>query len=307
MASGREKKKQHFVPNVYLSAWLDTDAPPEQTYIWLFDKGGGAGRRKGPEKTFRETDMYTIPMPDGGRDLTIENGLQQLEQGVGVLRREFLEVGRPLPPPRHVKLMAFLAAMEARTPAFREHHRQHYNELIHIGEQMMAQVADKTVEERKRLAAMSIPGDGPTMTMDQVRELAERPIQHLMPRFLRIQVPVLAQMQTTVLRSRGRHFITSDAPVSRFDPEAHLRPFMYQSPGLAWPTVEIVLPMSPRVALLVHHTKPITKGIKPVRYVDVDDAVVDELNRRTHAFANEKIVNCKDEFLGVWAAEQPAI
>lgn len=50
MASGREKKKQHFVPNFYLSAWLDTDAPPEQTYIWLFDKGGGAGRRKGLRK-----------------------------------------------------------------------------------------------------------------------------------------------------------------------------------------------------------------------------------------------------------------
>lgn len=304
MAKGRPKKKQHYVPRAYLSAWTDPTTPPGQTpYIWVFDKEGGSGKRKSPEKTFTETDIYTIPMPDGSRDLRLEDGLQHLEQGIGTLRRDFLEERKQLPAARHVKLMAFLSALQARTPAFRQHHRNEYQKLLKLGEEIMAQMATKTPEERRRIAAHSLPtaSDTPSMTMEQVREITARPIQALLPGFLRAEVPILTQMQSTILCTTGNaEFITSDAPVSRFDPEAHKRPVMFQSPGLAFPTVEIVMPLSPRMALLVHHARPMSRGIKPIVYRDIGEAIVEEVNRRTRAFAHQHIVTSRDQFKSEW-------
>ncbi|MGO7787366.1 DUF4238 domain-containing protein [Rhizobium ruizarguesonis] len=303
MAKGRLKKKQHYVPRAYLSAWTDPATPPGQTpYIWIFDKEGGSRKRKSPEKTFTETDIYTIPMPDGARDLRLEDGLQHLEQGIGTLRREFLEERRQLPAVRHIKLMAFLSAMQARTPAFREHHRGQYQKLLNMGDDLMAQMATKTPEERRRIGALSsFSNGGRRMTMDQVREIAERPIQALLPGFLRAEVPILAQMQSTIICATGdAEFITSDAPVSRYDPEAHKRPFQFRGAGLAFSTIEIVMPLSPRMALLVHHTQPISRGIKPIVYCDVEEEFVDEVNRRTRAFSHEHVVSSRDRFKSEW-------
>ncbi|PDT07878.1 DUF4238 domain-containing protein [Rhizobium sp. M1] len=303
MAKGREKKKQHYVPRAYLSAWIDSATPPGQTpYVWIFDKEGGAGKRKSPEKTFIETDIYTIPMVDGSRDLRLEDGLQQLEQGISTLRQEFLKERRQLPTIRHVKLIAFLSAMQARTPAFREHHRNQYQKLLTMGDEILAQMATKTPDERGRIGALPHLSNGrPFMTMDQVREIAERPIQALLPRNLRIEVPILVQMQSTVLCATGNaEFITSDAPVSRYDPEAHKRPLMLQSAGLAFPTIEIVMPLCPRIALLVHHVQPVSQGIKPIVYCNVEEAIVEEVNRRTRAFAHEHVVSSRDQFKPEW-------
>ncbi|MBX5188580.1 DUF4238 domain-containing protein [Rhizobium sp. NZLR3b] len=293
MAKGRSKKKQHYVPRAYLSAWTDSATPAGQTpYIWIFEKEGGPGKRKSPEKTFTETDIYTIPMLDGSRDLRLEDGLQQLEQGIGTLRREFLEERRQLPTVRHIKLIAFLSALQARTPAFREHHRSQYQKLLKIGDEILAQMATKTLEERRRIGALSSLSNGQRMTMDQVREIAERPIQALLPRFLRVEVPILVQMQSTILCATGNaEFITSDAPVSRYDPEAQKRPLQFRSAGLAFPTIEIVMPLSPRMALLVHHTQPMSRGIKPIVYCNVEEEIVEEVNRRTRAFAHEHVVS----------------
>jgi Protein of unknown function (DUF4238) len=56
------------------------NTPAEQGhYVWRFNKDGSNPRRKAPEAIFHETDMYTIPQADSGRDLVIERGLAGLE------------------------------------------------------------------------------------------------------------------------------------------------------------------------------------------------------------------------------------
>ncbi|ASY74319.1 DUF4238 domain-containing protein [Sinorhizobium fredii] len=305
MAKGREKKKQHFVPKAYLSAWVDPTSPSEQSYVWLFDKTGGDGKRKGPENTFTQTDFYTIPMPDGSRNLRIENGLSHLEGGLQDLRVNFLERHKQIPAVRHVKLMAFLAAMEARTPAFRDHHRALWNEVLRMGEEMAASMEGKSADELRRLAGPRVSGRT-TFTMEQARELAERPIQNMLPAAISAQVQILSQMQSTVVVAPpGKAFITSDAPAYRYDPEAHKRPFQYQGAGLGWPTTEVILPLSPRQALIVHHGERVP-GIKPIKYASLPGTLVDELNRRTQIFADKTIVSHQGVFDRNWMPSNSA-
>jgi hypothetical protein len=54
----------------------------------------------------------------------------------------------------------------------------------------------------------------------------------------------------------GHEFITSDVPVTWFDPDFYKRPPAYQSLGLAYPNVEVRMPVSPRLILNIsHHTE----------------------------------------------------
>ena len=70
---------QHFVTQGYLRAWCDLATPTgHEPYVWRFEKDGSNPRHKPPKKIY-ESDLYTIPLPDGGRDLRLEHGLSQLE------------------------------------------------------------------------------------------------------------------------------------------------------------------------------------------------------------------------------------
>jgi hypothetical protein len=90
----KSHKDQHWIPKSYLLAWADLD----------------------------ETDLYTIKLPDGGRDLRLEHGLSDLEKAFSSLRKDFLAKRRQLPAARHAKLLVFVAALRSRTPAIRDHH-----------------------------------------------------------------------------------------------------------------------------------------------------------------------------------------
>ena len=87
--------------------------------------------------------------------------------------------------------------------------------------------------------------------------------------------------------------ITSDAPCVWFDPEAYKRPFLYRAPGLAWPTIEVTLPVSPKQVLLMNHA-----GLN--RYFKVPPHIVDELNRRTRGHADEYFVVQRNEARPIW-------
>lgn len=107
MAKARTNKAQHFVPKSYLAAWTDPDTPAHMTpYVWKFPREGGSGRRKAPANVFSETDAYTIPIPGGGRDLRVEHGLSQLENGLEQLRVQFIERRRQIPEARFVRFIA---------------------------------------------------------------------------------------------------------------------------------------------------------------------------------------------------------
>src|SRR5678810_279221 len=97
MAKGKGHKKQHFVPVCYLKPWCDPAASKnEEPFVWIFNRDGSEPRRKAPENILRETDMYTIQVPGGGRSLVLEHGLQELEGRFTQLRNKKINSGRPL-------------------------------------------------------------------------------------------------------------------------------------------------------------------------------------------------------------------
>jgi hypothetical protein len=90
-------RKQHWVPSSYLGAWCDPDRPPKyDPYVWIFPKDGGNGQRKSPRNIFAETDFYTIHLPDGARDLSLEHGLATFETRFSRIRETRIDKRQPL-------------------------------------------------------------------------------------------------------------------------------------------------------------------------------------------------------------------
>ncbi|MEO0544414.1 MAG: DUF4238 domain-containing protein [Pseudomonadota bacterium] len=294
-------KKQHFIPKSYLAGWCDPKTPVKmKPYVWTFPREGGPGVKKAPSNVFTETDMYTVTMPDGRRDLRLEHGLSQLESGINQLRVQYIERRRQIPTPRFIKFIAFIAAMHGRTRRFRDHQRQQWQKIVDVGDDLQRSMKTKTPEERRRIANMSPPTSGGSMSLEEVKKLAKYPIQTLMPAVLSAEVPILSQMTMTVYcTGRTPGFITSDNPVVWFDPEAIDRPPMFRAPGLLDKGIEITLPISPGHLVVIRHDKPLSRGIKPIVYQDAWDATVEAINLRTAIHADETVVACSDSYKGL--------
>lgn len=148
-------RKQHFVPRSYLRAWCDPNTPEgQEPYVWLFSGDGSNPRRRAPDNIFRETDLYTIELPDGGRNLVLEHGLAQLESEFVSIRDTKLRSLEPLEPAEHALLCAFVAAMHERTPARRDHFANQWGKVLAMADQVV-QWAKTATPEQKRAAASS--------------------------------------------------------------------------------------------------------------------------------------------------------
>jgi hypothetical protein len=289
-------KKQHFVPRSYLRAWCDPNTPAvQQPYVWRFSKDGSASRRRAPESIFHESDMYTIPMPDGSRDLRLEHGLKQLEDEFVNLRDKTLAVHREPDLRERVMLCAFVAASHARTPTQRDHWSAIWRQVLEKADAVRAQFGPD-LEERKAPASTP-PGPSRrnlTFSYDDVRAMMERPIESSLWPMVQAQTPLLAQLDMVVLiTTDSPGFITSDNPCVWCDPEAPKRPPFYQPVGLQYDSIEISLPISPRQLLLLNR-----RGA--TGYASAPQRLLDEMNRRTRAYCAEYFVTNSQVMRPVW-------
>lgn len=281
MGKKKTHKVQHWIPRSYLSDWHDPNCPAHYTpYINTISKDGSAIKQRAPVNIFTENELYTIITPQGHRDLRLEHGLNGLETAFADIRRRFLRPHKQLPKVPYLKLLAFVAAMLVRTPSMRDHHARYWNEVKEVGEQMEEQMAKASPLERKALARTLSPSGNhnKSMTLDEVREIAANPMQHILEPMIRGQLRFLVVMQCDVWCTEHENgFITSDDPVVWFDPEAYKRPPLMRNPGLAMPKIEISFPISPQQCLVITHGTDIGK----IRYLEAPDRVVSEINRRT--------------------------
>jgi hypothetical protein len=88
-------------------------------------------------------------------------------------------------------------------------------------------------------------------------------------------------------------FITSDNPCVWFDPAAYKRPPMYRAPALMYETIEITVPISPHQCLAFNR-----RNIKG--YIDVNQKMVDEINRRARFNCDEYTVVRKKYKKDMW-------
>lgn len=289
-------KKQHWIPQAYLKAWCDPNAvESHDPYVWRFSKDGRVCRKKAPKNIFYEKEFYTVHLADGVRDLTIEHGLAGLEDAFVTLRDQRLAKRTDLSAEEELLLRAFMAATKSRTLGHLQHFQEQFKSALEMGELMRQEMLAKSPEERMSFAPSLGPVDSESsMSLDEVRELAEGPVGPMVVAEVKTQLPILAQMHLAVLcTDEPLGFITSDMPCVWFDPEAYNRPFPMNATGLAWPTIEITMPVSPRQAILLSWRQ--LDG-----YIDITPEQVDDLNRKTRFMCDAHFIVCRNEQREVW-------
>lgn len=281
-------KHQHFIPRCYLKAWCDPNTPSNQEpYVWQFKKDGTESRNKAPHKILHELDFYTTITSAGERDLTLEDKLQEIEDKFSRIRDKKLAFRRELAIEDRAILCIFVAVMHARTKARKEHHLNQWGKVLAMGEKMDAQIKAMTPERRKQTATLSqFPShtSSTTFSLEDVRRIVARPIQEMLVTEVGVVSEILIQMNMTIFETKkSPGFITSDDPCVWFDSEAHKRPAQFRAPGLAFPTVEIRLPISPKQFLVLSWDGPSD-------YIMMSDFMVEEVNRITRLHAHESFI-----------------
>lgn len=292
-------KKQHYIPSSYLAAWCDPDTPAHmQPYVWTFDTSGGAGRKRAPRNLFTETDIYTISMPDGSRDLRVEHELSKLEKGLKTLVVEFVARRRQLPHPQQAKLIVFIAAMHGRTPQAREIQRTLWQDILDVAELQEHDFATSSATEIVRAAEVPRRAPSSQVRLDNLRRAIKSPMQFLLPGAIDDGLPMLSQMTMTIMYTDEPSFITSDSPVTWFDPTVARDEFLTHKSSLSDKGIEVAMPLSPWHTIILHHPK--SSCVKPVRYTRASASTAVALNRRTAHYADKAIVSWKDGFDPTW-------
>lgn len=210
-----EKKKQHIIPECYLKAWCDPMTPSNQKpYLWLISKDGKVQRKRAPKKSFTESEMYTIKLPDETRGLNIEDMLSRIEGDFVRIVEKKIKKQLPLSKKERAKLCTFVAAMTGRTKSQQKNFRNTLGKLL---------------------------------TPEYAHPIVIYHIIELMP-------PLLYQMSLAILETDDDlGFITSDNPCVLFNPELYKLPPIYRNPGLGQEKIEVRLPLTPHHLLLFSH------------------------------------------------------
>ena len=299
MAKPLPHKRQHWIPRSYLKAWCDPDTPKgQQPYVWRLSKDGTSSARKGPKNIFHETDLYTIRLSDGTRELSIEHSLAGLETEFVRIRDEVLTKKRPIPQQDHFLLCAFVAAMKARSRSQLQHLRSQFQKtfdhMTRLREAMEARRLRESGASGQSIQSPRPSGDKRTGDYEGLRAIVEGSMGPWVAESFNLQLPFLTQMSLAVLDTNSdMGFITSDRPCVWADPEGYKRPLNLRGAGLAFPSTEVTLPASPKQMLFLSRSD--ISG-----YCDVLPGLVNAFNRRTRFYADEFVIANRDETKATW-------
>ncbi len=174
-----------------------------------------------------------------------------------------------------------------------------------MGRELEERMRTVTSEQRVRAAQISNIGSDPQngMTMDQVQRIVNKPLQTVLASHVNATVPLLQKMTklTILCTEKTPGFITSDEPVVWFDPESCKRPPMYRGPALMYETIEITMPISPTRMMFLGRQNTDWPEYMSLDALDLNERLLNELNRRTCRYAREKVVVSRNEFRPIWA------
>lgn len=260
-------KDQHLVPQCYLKAWCDPKTPPNQEpYVWLHKKDGTEAKRKAPLNILCEPDYYTYQDTKGKRDLSLEDYLSNVEGHFARIRETIYTTNAlPLGEDLH-HFCRFVALMENRTKAQRDNMLPYFREMH-----------KRTVvqEDAQRIQ--------PTLSR-QIEPFAKYGHHIMMLESLDSILSFLDRMSKTLLfAEEGASFITSDNPCVLFDEKTYRLPPFWRNPAYGSKSVELTLPLSPRILFLASWAD--FSGTIPVQA-----DIVEQLNNRTR-------FNCYEQFV----------
>lgn len=278
-------KNQHWLPQGYLSPWLDPD-PGRQNprRIHRYRKDGSYMDYRPLGRVFSEDDLYTVIGPDGSRDLGTEHALQALEDSYARIRDHVLAHRKPIGADVRSDLMLFIGALRERSPAMRDHHARNDAAVLRVGDDAKASLQAMTPEQRRRIPPSLASAGGPPGTpLEDYRAMAARPFGLAMPPRADTLASMLDQMHLKILLAPSfcESLVTSDALVVWWDPTDP--PPSRRPLGLGRRNIEVTVPVTPAMCAMITHTPG-------PDYVEISNEDVDELNLRT-------LYRCRGAFL----------
>lgn len=250
-----QPKRQHYVPQCYLREWVDPNTPVgHEPYIWIFDRNGKNGRKRGPKNILRRNDLYTLNIAGKGKNYSIEQTLSQLEGEYASVFRTKIKNKLPLSEYEHIMLCAFAATMLQRTLRHKDTLESFFDELISHAESLERQHNIAPTESQK---------------LQTLKENAHKTsIVQLLPDLTK----VLIQMSVAFLCTDKHRatFVTSDDPCNLFNSDLQWQRFY--GPGLGQKNIQLTLPLSPNIMLCMSWTN--LRG-----YIAWEKKHVEEANR----------------------------
>lgn len=273
-----EKKKQHIIPQCYQKPWCDPDTPHgQEPFIWKISKDGSQQIRKSPKKAFVESDVYTIRLPSGGRELVIEKTLEQIENDFAKLLQHRITKRYSLDDQDRAKLCAFAAAMFGRVEPTR---LQFTNFLRQTQEGM------RHMEEVHGVPPVA-SGEFGKLLENADPQFTYFSIEQLTPLYFDMRMAIFVAPSTDP-------FITSDSPTVWYNPKWYTKPPIYRNPGLVQQDIEVTLPLSPWHMLFLSHNDTLTG------YRHIPVTAVHDLNRRTRFHCKDWFISRHKEINEVW-------
>ena len=287
-------KRQHVVPSCYLSAWLEPVAPVgQERALWKVSKDGSSKHRRSPQKTFVQSDRYTVFLKDGTRDLKIEHTLDKIENDfAGVSRR--LHRGEKLTILDKAKLAIFTGAMLGRTTRRTDDWGNAWKDIQTIVKQFEGDGRTNRASGSSPVGMPPPPG-ATRVSSTEIDELLVNVNPDYLVNVVETAAPILFAMDLSIYSTDNKPgFLTSDDPCIMDNPTAYRYHPMRRSPGLRQRDVQVLLPLSPRLLIAFTH-KQTFPYITPV-----PQQVLDDFNRLVIWHANEEFISWTGEIRSEW-------
>lgn len=280
----KKHKNQHYVPRFYLKQWCDPNVPHgQEPYVWVFSKEGGEGKSRSPQNIFCKNDLYTRLLPDGKRDLTLENYLSRIEgkfkEIIEKICNKIILSGSDI-----FYLYWFVAFQLFRTPSFGDCQQAMEEMLVE-----MDQNGDKIPLSDNFFRRMRVE--------ENFKKKNTLPfLGKMLPGIPVMTEYFIQEMRAELLCSvEPVNFITSDNPVSLFYPEEQTKNIDPHRFNLFSQKVEIIFPMAPNRLLIMNHKKP-TEEVSAPGYIDICDNIIRWYNVIILNNSDKKIINNKNSY-----------
>ncbi len=305
MPKANEYKNQHLIPRSYLEAWCDPNPPQNyDAYLWRIRLVDRSKFRRSPEKTFAQNNRYTIVLPDGGRDLTMEKTLGQTEGDFvtvreRIMRREVLNLADK------ATICIFAGAMATRSERQGEHWRSQMQGFL---DQVRRFEEKFNLDPNRILDRSNFAPNQFSITSKELEQIVAEAHIEIINQGLAVIAPFMYSMMNLqiLVTSDPVGFITSDSPFVIYNPELRkMPPGIGRNPGLMQAGTEITLPLTPQCLLFATRKALPTPDVTPVTYKQVDQTTVDEANRTTRAHSLNEIVSWTGESRACWFEDGP--
>lgn len=266
-------EKEHYIPNKsYLDYFVDTSQKPNALWVYFNKKDVIADASKAiskpitPVNLCKESYLYETPrLPVN----TVEKMLATIESDYKHVLDTKIIPQKPLSQNDRMAVAYFISTLEKRTPLnkantdkFIEDIREH---TVHLENQFAKGVKSKLHKELDEADRQNLMFTQTLLVAMQMNRYQVADMLFLRPQF----------------NDEETYFITSDFPVSLVD-FSLMNSFYPPTPLDA--TVEVTIPLTPKITLLVNHL-----GLNG--YKEIDHNYIFEINNRTLRRSNKFIIS----------------